>query len=418
MTSPSEILVNKQNSPRWRWAVIFFLCLIIVGIGMGLSKYISNTAPKAHKKAPAIHISRVETLELFPGDYQVSINAMGTVVPAREVILKSRVSGQVQSLNPEFIAGGIIGKGERILKIDPRDYQLALVRKESQLISAQYGLKVEMGYQEVAKREWLLLNRGKPADPTDVELALRKPHLARTQSDIAAAQAELDQAKLNLSRTDIKAPFNVLVREKFVDIGSQISTQDAMAELVGTDEYWVRAALPVGRLKWIRIPSDRSQKGATATIYFRSNQRSGRVIQMLGNLETKGRMARILISVKDPLGFVKPEFGSPPLLIGEYVRVKIQGNRLSSVYRIPRSALRDNSTVWLVGSDDTLKIQTIKTVWRDEEIVVVENHFSPGDRLVTSDLATPVNGMPVETESNDSEKDSSLGNGIGAHHES
>jgi RND family efflux transporter MFP subunit len=253
-----------------------------------------------------------------------------------------------------------------------------------------------MGYQEVAKREWALLNRGEPADPADVELALRKPHLAKSRSDVAAAEAELEQAKLSLTRTDIKAPFNALVQEKHVDIGSQVSTQDALAELVGTDEYWIRVSLPVDRLKWIRIPSDRSQKGAEAIVHFRGYQRTGRVVRMLGNLETQGRMARILVSVKDPLCLEQPSEGDTPLLIGEYVRVTIQGKKLSGVYRIPRTALRDDNTVWLVSREETLDIRTVETVWRDEKYVLIENHLSPGDRLVTSGLATPAKGLRVQ----------------------
>jgi RND family efflux transporter MFP subunit len=405
VTQPAESVVAPYRRNRWRWVVNLLLCLVIIVIGLGLAEYIKKTSPKAQKRAPARNIPRVETMALFPGDHQVSISAMGSVVPAREMKLKSRVSGQVKSIHPDFIIGGFISKGERILKIDPQDYRLALARKESELANAQYEIKMEMGYQEVAQREWTLLNSGKPADPADVELALRKPHLAKAQSDLAAAQAELDQAKLSLSRTDITAPFNSVVRDKFVEIGSQISTQDALAELVGTDEYWIRVSLPVDRLRWIRIPSNRSETGALATIHYRGHQRTGRVIRLLGDLEAQGRMARILVSVKDPLGRKGTQPDTMPLLIGEYVRVEIQGEHLTDVYRIPRSALRDNSTIWLVGASDTLQIRPVDTVWRDDRVVLIENHIRPGDRLVVSDLSAPVDDMPVEaTRSDPSEK--------------
>jgi multidrug efflux pump subunit AcrA (membrane-fusion protein) len=253
-----------------------------------------------------------------------------------------------------------------------------------------------MGFQEVAQREWSLLNAGQPADPADEELALRKPHLAKARSDLAAARAELEQAKLNLSRTDIKVPFNALVKTKYVEIGSQVSTQDALAELVGTDEYWVRVSLPVDRLRWIRIPKKRSETGAPATVHYRGHRRSGHVIRLLGDLEPQGRMARILISIKDPLGTGGQAPDQAPLLIGEYVRVEIQGHRLPNVYRLPRTALRDNSTIWLVASDGTLQIKSVDTVWRDEQSVLIDDQIDPGDRLVISDLAAPVDGMPVE----------------------
>lgn len=405
MNPPNEGAARQNRRSRWRWALNLLLCLAIIAVGLGLAEYIKKTSPKAQKRVPKRNIPRVETLALFPGDHQVAVNAMGSVVPARELTLKSRVSGQVESIHPEFVTGGFIGKGDRILKIDPQDYRLALARKESQLSNSQYELKVEMGYQEVAQREWTLLNTGKPADPADVELALRKPHLAKAQSDLAAAQAELEQARLSLSRTDIMAPFNAVVRAKHVEIGSQVSTQDVLADLVGTDEYWIRVSLPVDRLRWIRIPASRSATGALATVHYRGNQRTGRVIRLLGDLEPEGRMARILVSVKNPLGLVDPTPEHPPLLIGEYVRVEIQGDQLADVYRIPRSALRDNSTIWVVDTDGTLQIKPVDTVWRDDRIVLIDDHISPGDRLIISDLAAPVDGMRVEAANTDSPDD-------------
>ncbi len=399
MKQPNQPIDGTTDPSRWRRALTFVLCLIIVAAGLGLAGYLKKTAPKAQRRPPVRNVPRVETMALYPGDHQVSVTAMGTVAPAREMTLKSRVSGQVQSVHPEFVAGGIVARGQRLLKIDPQDYQLALARKESQLINARYELKVEMGFQDVARREWSLLNKGTPADALDEELALRKPHLAKARSSLAAAQAELEQARLNLSRTDIKAPFNAIVRATHVESGSQVSTQDALADLVGIDEYWIRVALPVDRLRWIRIPSKRSETGAPAMVHYRGYARSGRVIRLLGDLEPQGRMARILVSVEDPLGRGDGEPGQP-LLIGEYVRVKVQGETLADVYRIPRSALRDNNTIWLVAADDTLRIEPVVTVWRDDRHVLIHDHLAPGDRLVVSDLAAPVAGMQVDAVDN------------------
>ena len=100
---------------------------------------------------------------------------MGSVVPAREMILKTRVSGQIQSVHPEFIEGGLLTAGEKILKIDPTDYELAMARAKSDVANAEYQLKVEMGYQDVARREWALLGPKQAADTQEAELALRKP---------------------------------------------------------------------------------------------------------------------------------------------------------------------------------------------------------------------------------------------------
>ncbi len=385
---------STRQTSRLRTLIV---CLVIIAMGVAGASYIRMTAPQAKKRPPERILPIVETQRLVPANHHVVLSAMGAVVPAREMVLKTRVSGQIQSVHPEFVEGGLIAAGEKILKIDPKDYQLAIVRAESDVADAQYQLKVEMGYQDVARREWTLLGPGQGADSQEEELALRKPHLAKAQSDLAAAQADLEQARLDLSRTNVIAPFNAIVRQRNVVVGSQVTAQDALAELVGTDEYWIQVSLPVDRLTWIRIPQTNREKGAVATIFFRGNQRQGRVARLLSELETEGRMARVLVVVKDPLRLkAKAEAIGPPLLIGEYVRVEIKGQQLTDVYRIPRSALRDANTIWTLTDDDTLKIIPVKTVWRDADSVLVSNGIVPGQQLIVSDLSTAVDGMAVK----------------------
>jgi RND family efflux transporter MFP subunit len=387
------------------WVRTLIVCAMIITIGIAGASYIKKTAPRAQKRPPERTIALVKTQPLFPDTHQVVVTGMGSVIPAREITLKTRVPGEIQAIHPEFVEGGFIRAGEKMLKIDAEDYELALARKESAVVNAEYALKVEMGYQDVARQEWSLLYPDRAANAQEEELALRQPHLAKARSDLAAARAELEQSRLNLSRTDILAPFNAIVRSTHVNVGSQVSTQDALAQLVGTDEYWIQVSLPVERLAWIQIPRTNTEKGAWVTVSYRGNHRQGTVARLLSDLETDGRMARILVSVKDPLGLKsESQNNAPPLLIGEYVRVEIQGQRLTDVYRIPRSALRDSSTIWILADDDTLSILPVETIWRDAEYVLMKNGIVPGQSLIVSDLSAPVDGLPFR----DSEAEPSM----------
>ena len=236
MNVPNEGPRGPKEKPPVRqlvWLRTLIVCVIILALGIAGAGYIRKTAPRAQKRPPQRTIPLVRTQPLVKNSHQVRVAAMGSVVPAREITLKTRVAGEIQSIHPEFVEGGLIRSGEKILKIDDEDYRLAITRQESAVVDAEYALKVEMGYQDVARREWSLLNPGQSVDGQDAELALRKPHLAKAQSDLVAARAELEQARLNLARTDVAAPFNAIVREKHVAVGSQVSTQDALAELVG-----------------------------------------------------------------------------------------------------------------------------------------------------------------------------------------
>lgn len=385
------------------------VCLVIIVAGFLGFKYLIHSAPEAKKKPPVKISPLVRVQTIYPETVSTIIPAMGTVIPAREITLKSRVAGEIVSVHPEFIDGGFIKKGTEILEIDDADYKLAVIRKKSDVIAARYLLQLEQGHQAVAKREWELLSNGKPAGTMESELALRKPHLEKAKSDLAAAEADLNQALLDLERTKIIAPFNLLIRSKNVEIGSQVSSQGSLADVVDIDEYWLRVSIPADRLGWIDIPLDRQSYGAEAQIKYRNKEvTKGAVIKLLSDLEPEGKMARLLISIKDPLGIndqANPgqHETRPPLLIGEYVKAEIKGRQIENAFRIPRTALRDNSHIWLAGTDNKLVIQPIKTIWRDKDMVIVKDHLQPGDQLIVSELSTPVEGMLLTIEDNQNE---------------
>ena len=83
-----------------------------------------------------------------------------------------------------------------------------------------------------------------------------------------------------------------------------------------------------------------------------------------------------------------------PILLGEYVRLEIEGTRLENVIRLPRAALRENDTVWTVRNA-TLAIRPATVAWRDTDTVLISGGLESGDTVVTSELASPIDGMPV-----------------------
>ncbi len=371
--------------------------LIILSIGIVIAIYLLETGPKSRKKKPRQMSPLVQVIQLELSSELVIVHAMGTVIPAQEFILKSRVSGEVIEINPEFTTGGLIEAQEKILRIDPTDYELAVAGMKSQVANAIYGLKLELGHQEVAKREWELFNKKKRVRASDKELALRTPQLEKARAELAAAEADLKLAELNLSRTMIEAPFNLFVKKKYVEKGSQVSALEKLAELVGTGEYHVLVSIPMDRLKWIVIPRKTGVSGSSVLISYGNDQyeQSGTVIKLLGDLSSEGRMARILVSIPDPLNLIDPEINRPPVLIGEYVRIKIMGKEIPDVFRIPRSALRDNETVWIAQKDGILSIRQVNPVWGDNDTVLLNQGVNNGEQMIVSDLGTPVNGMPV-----------------------
>jgi RND family efflux transporter MFP subunit len=373
-----------------RKTTIFLICAVLIVIAVIANIIIVKTAPKAERKRPPKTAALVEARALEAADETVILKLTGIVTPAEEIRLQARVTGEIISMNPEFIDGGLLKKGDEILRIDAVDYELAMADAASKLESALFEYKTELGRQEVAKREWELL-KTEDASDLEKELALRKPHLAAKKASVESAEAALKRASINLERTRVSSPFNAVVTRRSINVGSQAMPQADLGTLAGTDAYWVTVSIPVDRLHWVKIP------GSPAKIISNGGAvREGIVIKLLGDLEEKGRMARLLIEVRDPLALRAENSGAKPLLLGEYIRAEVEGTELHEVYTIPRSALRENDTIW-IAADGKLDIRPVEVLWRDADLVMVRDGIAAGEKLITSDLTAPIQGMDVAT---------------------
>ncbi|MDF7826441.1 efflux RND transporter periplasmic adaptor subunit [Pontiellaceae bacterium B12227] len=366
------------------------LPILFILIALAVGNIIIKTTKKPEKKRPQRTAYTVEVVPLKSGQQTVRLQATGTVTPAIDIMLRARVAGEIIEVAPEFIEGGTFRKGDVMLKIDPLDYQLALEQKKAALAEAEYQLQLEKGQGDIAAREWELLGPGDNPSESDRELALRIPHLKYRAAKLEAAKAELENAKLDLARTEIRAPFNAVVIERKTDLGTQATLQDALASLAGSDQYYVRASIPVKQLKWIQCDPE---TGSMATIIRNTGDvRQGRVVRMESALEEMGRMARIIIAVDQPTE------GAHPLLLNEYVRISIEGMPVENAFHIPREALHEDRLVWLAGKDGTLEFRDVQVGWRDATDVILTGGVQDGERLILTNLSTPINGMQLRIE--------------------
>lgn len=375
-----------------------FLLVFTVGAlaaSIFAAQYLMSNKPQPHRAAHARMAPLVEVSPLHPTSEQIVIPAMGTVIPAVEITLRARVSGEIVATGPEFIEGGIVEKGAVLVSIDPKDYELALIGKEAEVERARFELKVEQGEQNIAQWRWETEGLEHRVSEIGKELALRLPHLEQKKAGLRAAEAQLEKARLDLERTRVTAPFNAIVQSADVDLGSQATPQTELARLVGADAYWIRVSVPIDRLKWIRIPNGAGETYTKASIWTGTGgKRIGRVLKLLSDLEPTGRLARLIVEIADPLDSSAPPENRNPLLIGEYVRVELEGKTLEDIYSIPRVAMRDGSRIWLMDESDRLQIEQVDVIWADAEHALVAG-LSPGARLIVSDLPAPVQGMEI-----------------------
>lgn len=319
------------------------------------------------------------------------IPAMGTVRPSVEINLRPLTEGKVIWTSKNLIEGGIVRKGEIIVKIDPRDYELILITRKSELQKALYELRVEEGQQDIAKREWQILGQDADATELETELTLRKPHLDQKKAALESAKASVNIARLNLERTVVRAPFNGIIRSGGVHAGDLATASTNLAVIAGTDTYQLILPVPVDRLKWMKIPGS-----PVKALSVSGKTYNGRLIRIFSDLEEEGRMARVIAEIKNPLGLRSGRGrNNSSLLIGEFINAEISGARLAGIIKLPASAVHDSNTIWVL-KDGMLDIENIEVLWRDSDYIYAAGKKLTGD-LITSSISAPVKGMRLKT---------------------
>lgn len=383
---------------------ILSVLLICGAVGTAVVMYL--TKPRARKAHPPQTAPLVQAVELRKTSVPVAIEAYGTVIPARRLTLQAEVEGRIIYQNPALVPGGVISAERKLLQIDPEDYKLMVKQLEAALTEAKFEVETEQGKRIVAQREWKLLENEITTSQAGRRLALREPHKERAAARVQAVQSRLDQAKLDVKRTTLTCPFNAMVIDESVEVGQLVNRQSTLATLVGTDQFWVQVAVPLGRLARIRF-SRAGKGGSTARVVCDTANgaaivRQGRVLRLLGDLNTSGRMARVLVAIDNPLDLpggtssgVAP-MGARCILLGCYAKVEIQAGTQDDVYVVPREAMRQGNRLWLVGGDEKLIFRRAEVIWRRSGDMLVRCEVSPGEKLVTSRLGAVLAGDRVK----------------------
>lgn len=386
------------SQPSWyTWKIVAPAGVVLVAALAVTYLMLSSTSAR---RAPPVQEARlVEVTTVSPKTTRITVEAWGTVQAARQVKLQSQVAGEVKRTGEMFEPGAHISKEELLLQIDPADYQLAVRQRRADLTKARADLALEEGRRAVAKQEFELLSQETGATEEQRSLMLREPQRETARAAVAAAEAALAEARLDLARTTVKAPFNALVLDRQVNTGTRVSNGAELATLVDTDTFWVELAVPAASLRWLDLPAD-GQPGSEVLLYQeqvwgKQRSRVGRVIRLRGDLDEKGRMARLLVAVDDPLSLQDSE--QPSLLLGAFVRAEIAGRELPDVLALERGWLRDDDTLWIMNHENKLVIRQLQPLYSSSSHVYVHDGIEPGERIVTSELAVPVDGMPLRT---------------------
>ncbi|MEA2116154.1 MAG: efflux RND transporter periplasmic adaptor subunit [Thermodesulfobacteriota bacterium] len=384
--------------PRKQKILAVIIIAAVLACGWFVSRSLLNSKPEVNRRQPAAMKTVVQVQQLKATDLALEIEAMGTVIAAQKLDLKPRVSGRVVEVNPKLVPGSLLNKDDRILKIDKKDYELALERSRNNLQKASMDLRLEQGNQAVAKREFDLIREYASTGLNDapLDLALRKPQLAKATAAEATARTQMQQAQLDLDRTVLRVPFNGVVLEKNVAVGAQISQQTTVAKLAGTNEFWIRITIPRHDLTDILLPSadsvpiqvtvlPMSERGNT------NKNRQGTILRLLPDVDPQGLMARLLISVSKPQLYDTEN----PLLLGSMVKVLLPGKTINACFAVPRTTVRPDNTVLLADPDNRLEIRSVTVARMDRDLAYITAGLADGEQLIVSPVPAPISGMKL-----------------------
>lgn len=390
----------------------FLAALVIVAASVALAMFLISLAPEPESRElpPQIPFVLTGTVTSSPG--AIPVFGSGTVRPAREVNIAPQVGGRVESVNPAFLSGGRVEAGQTLFEIEEEDYRYRVEVALADVAARQVALLEAREQAEIATAEYESFSRRQTGDALaePSPLTLRQPQLQAAEAALARDEARLAEARLALSRTVITAPFDGFVRAESIDAGRIVAAGQTVGSLFAADAAEILVALPDSDAAlipglWELRAGDDSRQVAARVIAEYGEQGfawSGYVDRAEAAVDSQTRTVDVVIRVPDPFIAGAPvngpaAGGNPPLLVGEYVDVEIEGVAMANIYRIPRAALQAGNEVWTVDGGGAVGIVPVRIFQRADDEAWVTGALQAGERVITGGVQFAIEGMRVLT---------------------
>ena len=380
-------------------------------------------APAPETSEPPPQSPMVSTAPVDVRAGSLLVRGTGTVQPVREIELTAEVGGRLTEVSDALVSGGRFEAGAPLARIDPSDYRSAVQQAEAQVTQAKVELLQAQEEAGAAREDYERLRdqTGEAPEPDSTELGqlvFNEPQVAQAQSNLESARAALDDANTNLERTQLRVPFDGMVRQKQADLGAYVGPGTPIATVYGTEEAEIVVSLPSRKAALIRNlwgtsgqPSD-ARPPATVTSSYggRTFSWEGRVHRVKGAISEQTRTVDAVVRVPEPYNQT-PTVQSqraeqsegttrPPLAVGTYTTVDIEGRRDGTYHVVPRRAVHARESdqppvVWTVEGDSMLVEQTVEPIQTVEEQTYLAPTLAPDARVITTDLRVQTDSMRV-----------------------
>ena len=363
----------------------------IVLLFLSVAATLMATAPvlEPANDTPTPLTVRVRTIETE--SIELKVHSQGSVAPSTVSQLIPEVSGRVTWTSPSLVAGGFFEAGQELARIDDLDYRNAQDRANAALKRAT----AEVEHAKYEYRRLRSLAERKLVSRSALENGLRAYRV--TQATFEDAQANSEQAKENVKRTVLRAPFTGLVRAENIDIGQFASRGQAIATLYANDVVEVRLPIADRQLAFLNLPPLRNgnfPEDMQPTVKLSADyggqvrQWFGKIVRAEAEIDTSSRMVHLVARVESSKD-------SQDLSVGLFVTAEIAGLAVENIVRLPRSAIRNDNQVLVVDTENRLRFRDIQPLRLYRDNVLINAGLNPGERVCISTVQTAIDGMVV-----------------------
>ncbi|MCB9891343.1 MAG: efflux RND transporter periplasmic adaptor subunit [Planctomycetes bacterium] len=381
---------------------------IVIAIGGALGYLIYTNRPIPQSKPVVAHEPLVRAVRVLSRTHRFTVRSRGTVHARTESQIVSEVTGRVLACTPAFEVGAFFEPGDLLARIEAVDYELEVVRGRATLASAETVLAQRVAEAETSLADWKREHGEEPAPP----LVAREPQLEEARAAVAAARGLVARAERDLARCEIRAPYRGRVRTRNIDRGGFVTRGTPLGSIYAIDFVEVRLPITPDDVAFVDLPAS-MRRGATeslpmptvtlsAVIGGTRHTWDGAIVRTEGEIDLRTRMIHAIARIEDPYA-IGADNGhahgqGQVLAIGQFVEADIVGKTMPGIVRIPRAALRDTVDGFrvLIFDDGALRSRAVNIVRRErDEVLVKDDGFNDGERLVVSPLEVWSEGMRV-----------------------
>ena len=338
--------------------------------------------------------SAIRAMTVVKESLRLKIRSEGTVTPKTQTNVIPEIKGRVTWISPNLVVGGYFQAGDLLVTIDAADYEARTGLTQAQLLRAE----AELEHKRFELQRLQTLIKDNLVSQSNLENAARAHKIAK--ANVIESKINLAQAERDLSRTKITAPFEGMVRSESIDIGQFVQQGAPIASIYASDAVEVR--LPIVNAQLAYLDPANLQRGeldpATAPMIRLTARYAGtsfvwrgQLARTEGEIDAQSRMITAVARVRQDNQ--SPDV--PPLQVGAFVAAEIEGQYLDDIVRLPRAALRPNSQVLIIDSDNRLRFRAVNVLRLENDFVIIDSGLESGEVVNLSPIQTVVDGMRV-----------------------